>query len=108
MQPVQLTPIGTELALKWSNGEEAFIPLETLRRACPCASCQGETDVMGTVHRPPQKPYGPGSFQLVQCALVGGYGFQPRWADGHGTGIDSWDYLRRLAERSREVGTGPG
>lgn len=103
MQPVQLTPIGSELALKWADGEETFISLETLRRGCPCASCQGETDVMGTVHRPPQKPYGPGSFQLAQYSLVGGYGFQPRWADGHGTGIFSWDYLRRLAGDSYGV-----
>jgi len=101
MQPVELTQIGSELALKWPDGQEDFIPLETLRRGCPCASCMGEQDVMGKVHRPPTKPYGPGAFSLVQSSWVGGYGFQPRWADGHGTGIYSWEYLRRLAADSK-------
>jgi DUF971 family protein len=29
--------------------------------------------------------------------LVGGYAIQPQWADGHSTGIFSYQYLRRLA-----------
>jgi DUF971 family protein len=29
---------------------------------------------------------------------VGGYGIQPVWADGHDSGIYSFDYLRKLAE----------
>jgi len=28
---------------------------------------------------------------------VGGYAIQPVWADGHATGIYSFDYLRRIA-----------
>jgi DUF971 family protein len=28
---------------------------------------------------------------------VGGYAIQPVWADGHATGIFSFDYLRRVA-----------
>ena len=28
--------------------------------------------------------------------MVGGYGWKPRWADGHATGIYSIGYLRRL------------
>lgn len=94
-----MTPIGSELALKWPDGREDYIPLEYLRRHCPCAGCQGETDALGQVHRAPTQPYGPGAFTLVHSTPVGGYGFQPRWGDGHGTGIYSWDYLRRLAER---------
>ncbi|HAB17610.1 MAG TPA: DUF971 domain-containing protein [Verrucomicrobiota bacterium] len=101
MAPVLLTPIGTELAIKWADGTEDFIPLETLRRACPCASCAGEKDALGQVHKPTPRPYGPAAFSLVSSALVGGYGFQPRWGDGHGTGIFSWDYLRHLAARGQ-------
>src|SRR5579862_7948774 len=37
MRPADLQLIGTELAIKWADGRESFIPLETLRRACPCA-----------------------------------------------------------------------
>jgi hypothetical protein len=32
---------------------ESFIPLESLRRHCPCAGCQGEPDIMG---QSPQRP----------------------------------------------------
>jgi len=28
---------------------------------------------------------------------VGGYAIQPVWADGHNTGIYSFEYLRRVA-----------
>ena len=88
--------IGSELALAWSDGGESYFPLETLRRACPCAGCAGEPDVTGTVVRP-QNDYTPASFVLRSYEFVGGYGFQPRWGDGHATGIYSFDYLRRLA-----------
>ncbi len=93
-----MTVIGSELALRWPGGQEDYIPLETLRRQCPCASCQGERDIMGNLHKPPTRPYGPGAFELKQGDFVGGYGYQPRWMDGHSTGIYSWDYLKRIAD----------
>lgn len=103
MRPVQFTPIGSELALLWSDGREDYIPMETLRKQCPCANCMGEQDIMGNVHRPPQKPYGPGAFTWIEATPVGGYAFQPRWGDGHNTGIYSWEYLRHLADRLRQA-----
>lgn len=42
MQPVDMQVVGTELAVKWSDGGEDFVALETLRRFCPCAGCLGE------------------------------------------------------------------
>lgn len=97
MRPADLQIIGTELAIKWEDGAESFIGLETLRRACPCAGCTGERDVMGQLHKGPDKPLLPRSFQLTRIANVGGYGVTPIWADGHGTGIYSFEYLARLA-----------
>lgn len=87
--------IGRELAVLWSDGHETYLTLEDLRRACPCAVCNGEPDVLGRGERPDVK-HTPPSFELVSYELVGGYGFQPRWADGHATGIYSTGYLRRL------------
>ena len=49
MQPVDIQQIGSELAIKWDDGGENFIPLEKLRRCCPCAGCKGEVDIMGNV-----------------------------------------------------------
>jgi DUF971 family protein len=91
--------IGNELALAWNDGTESFLQLETLRRACPCAACGGEPDVLGKVVRP-NVTYSPESFQLTGFDIVGGYALQPRWADGHSTGIYSFTYLRRLGQAS--------
>ena len=94
--------IGQELAIKWDDGSESFVLLEKLRRACPCANCQGERDVMGNLHRGPAHPLTAQSFQLVRVERVGGYALQPVWADGHNTGLYPFDYLRRLAGTSVE------
>jgi DUF971 family protein len=97
VRPADLQVIGAELAVKWQDGRESFIPLETLRRACPCAGCMGETDVLGHLHKGPEIALTPRSFQLTRLTPVGGYGIQPAWADGHGSGIFSFEYLARLA-----------
>ena len=97
LRNVQL--IGDNLAIAWNDGTESFLQFETLRRACPCAACGGEPDVLGHVLRP-QVSYTEKSFQLAGFDLIGGYALQPRWADGHSTGIYSFTYLRRLAHDS--------
>lgn len=97
MQPLDIQVVGNELAIKWEDSSESYIPLRRLREACPCAACKGETDVMGHVHKGPQQNLSPQSFQQRSFQRVGGYGIQPVWADGHSTGIFSFDYLRHLA-----------
>ena len=84
-----------ELALAWGDGEETYLALTHLRKACPCAACQGEPDVTGKVIRP-QVSHEERSFQLLSFEMVGGYALQCRWADGHNTGIYSYEYLRSL------------
>lgn len=91
--------IGNELALAWNDQTESYFALEFLRRACPCAACGGEPDVLGNVSRP-HVTYTDKSFQLTGFDLVGGYALQPRWADGHSSGIYSFTYLRRLGQAS--------
>lgn len=92
----QCAAIGGELALSFADGREVFLPLPLLRRACPCASCQGEPDALGRVIRP-KVEHGPRAFDLAGIDIVGGYAIQPRWADGHGTGIYTFPYLLKLA-----------
>ena len=106
MRPTDLTPFGEELAIKWDDGTESFVRLETLRRFCPCAACMGEQDIFGQTYQAPKRPYGPLAFQLAGLTHVGGYGAQPRWADGHGTGIYTWDYLKRVADTEQSGGVG--
>lgn len=97
VRPSDLQIIGAELAIKWDNGAESYISLENLRRACPCAACQGERDVLGQLHKGPEQTLLPRSFQLTRLVNVGGYGITPIWADGHATGIYPFDYLARIA-----------
>jgi len=98
MRPVDVQQIGEELALKWDDGSETYLPLESLRRACPCAGCRGERDVMGNLYRGPEAPLSAAAFQLVRVVPVGDYALQPVWADGHASGIYPFDYLRKTGE----------
>jgi DUF971 family protein len=98
MQPVDIQPIGEELAIKWDDGTESFIPLEKLRRHCPCAGCKGEVDIMGNLYKNPERPFTPQAFELRSLTRIGTYAIQPNWADGHSSGMYSWEYLRRVAE----------
>ena len=95
INPNRVEIIGGELAIAWNDGLESCYPLESLRRACPCAVCQGEADVLGTVERP-SRVYQPNSFQIHSLGSVGGYALQPVWQDGHSTGLFAFSYLRQL------------
>ncbi|MEO6034114.1 MAG: DUF971 domain-containing protein [Verrucomicrobiota bacterium] len=100
MRPNDIQQIGDELAIRWDDGTETFVRLETLRRHCPCAGCKGEVDVMGNLYRSPEKPLTAAAFQLRNISMVGGYAIQPTWGDGHGSGLFSFDYLKHVAEAS--------
>ena len=81
-----------QLAIAWNDGLESFFKFEMLRRACPCAACGGEPDVLDNISRR-GITYTDKSFRLIGFDLVGGYALQPRWADGHSTGIYSFTYF---------------
>lgn len=98
LEPKLVQVIGDEFAISWNDGDETFLRLEFLRRACPCAACGGEPDVLGNIMRP-EVTYSSASFELRGWEFVGGYAIQPRWGDGHSTGIYSYQYLKRLALR---------
>ncbi len=102
MRIERVDTIGETLAIRWDDGSESFLRLESLRRHCPCAGCKGEVDIMGNLYKGPERVLGLDAFVLRGMATVGGYGLQPTWADGHNSGIFSFDYLRRLAESDDE------
>lgn len=89
--------IGEELCLTFDDGVEVYLPLPMLRRACPCAACQGEPDALGRVVKP-RVELTENSLKLRQIAGVGSYALQLFWQDGHGTGIYSFPYLRELSQ----------
>ena len=89
--------IMNELCLRFDDGVEVFLPLEMLRRACPCARCQGEPDALGRVVKP-ICDYVAKAFELRTIERIGGYAVRPTWGDGHATGIYTLNYLRDLAK----------
>jgi DUF971 family protein len=91
-----IASIGGELAVAWQDGTETYLGLDSLRQACPCATCKGEPDAMGRVVRPPVN-YSGKSFDLIRIEVVGGYAVRLGWGDGHSTGIYSFEYLRSLS-----------
>ena len=97
LEPTNIQQIGNELAIQWNDGTESYLDLQFLRRACPCAACGGEPDVLGNIMRPTVS-FSDNSFELTGFEIVGGYAIQPRWADGHGSGIYSFQYLRRISQ----------
>lgn len=92
---IQQAVVGDQLAVAFDDGVECYLPLTLLRRACPCAACQGEPDALGRVVRPVPS-IGDEGFGLTKIDTVGGYALQLFWRDGHSTGIYTFDYLRRL------------
>src|SRR3954447_18745378 len=97
LEPTNIQQIGNEVAIQWNDNTESYLGLELLRRACPCAGCGGEPDVLGNMSRP-TVTYSDNSFTLRGFTLVGGYALQPQWADGHKPGIYSFQSLLRLSE----------
>lgn len=93
--PKAIAIVGNEIAFAWNDGIEQFISLRVLREACPCAVCEGESDVMGNKIALKKKLMAE-SFVLKKYEFVGGYGIQFFWGDGHSTGIYSVSYLKNI------------
>jgi DUF971 family protein len=79
------------LEITFDDGTEARLPFEFLRVLSPSAEVRG--------HGPGQEVLQVGKREVDIEALepVGNYAVQPRFSDGHDTGIYSWDYLHHLA-----------
>ena len=74
--------------IDWADGHLGVLPHEVLRGFCPCAHCQGHQGAIRFV--------GGGNLLLAELEEVGNYAIRLEWADGHGTGLYSFRYLREL------------
>jgi DUF971 family protein len=86
------------LLVEWGDGTIHHIPFAELRRACPCAVCAGEFGWAGRFATDPELR--PGEDELADISLVGAYGLNSLWADGHSTGIYTFERLRALGDRT--------
>ena len=109
MQLKKLTRIDSSgLLLLWDDGHREVISLKTLRDACPCAGCKGET-VLGRHYGPPPIDYdAPGRYELKSATPVGNYAIRLSWGDQHADGMYSWELLRALCECEECMGRRSG
>jgi len=94
--PTNIQIIGREVAIAWSDGVETYHDFEKLRAASPSAANLGERDILGNQYG----GNGPKSFPGVEVLgweIVGNYALRFMFTDGHGSGLYSYDYLRKLA-----------
>ncbi|MDE2730399.1 MAG: DUF971 domain-containing protein [Bacteroidota bacterium] len=80
----------------WADKHTCRFPLDGLKRACPCADCQGHEKM----HLLPD----PALFKVpalmkwtkVRAELAGSVGVRLIWDDGHSSGIYTWERLRAM------------
>ena len=85
------------LEVAFNDGAHFRIPFELMRIYSPSAEVQG--------HGPGQEVLQTGKRQvgIDDIQAVGHYAVQPRFSDGHDTGIFSWDYLYHLGANEAEL-----
>jgi len=87
------------LQIKWQDGHISQYDFDTLRRHCPCAECRTTPQGMANVGEVPDKLKDAKGDLAAPDAVkfVGSYAINIQFADGHGTGIYTWPYLRELS-----------
>ncbi len=97
-QPTALTvhQASRVLEVSFDDGQTFRIPFELMRVYSPSAEVQG--------HGPGQEVLQTGKreVEIVEIAPVGHYAVQPRFSDGHDSGIFSWSYLYQLGSEQAE------
>lgn len=94
IQPTDITAEASTrtLAIRWLDGHHSAYGWEWLRWRCPCAECQGEMGIPGKLQSTERLTAE--QTELTNVVLVGAYGLQLYWADGHSYGIYSFQWLR--------------
>ena len=82
------------LAIGWADGAESLIDVRALRLACGCANCIDEWSGKPLL----EEGSIPADIAPRGIQPVGRYAIQIDWSDGHNTGIDPFDRLRKLAD----------
>ncbi len=82
--PIEIVGLGRDtVRIVWDEDHEGTYGARDLRIGCRCAGCIDEMTGIRTLD--PDKV--PADIRVTDMALVGGYGLQIRYSDGHFTGI---------------------
>ncbi|HWA27662.1 MAG TPA: DUF971 domain-containing protein [Lacunisphaera sp.] len=93
--PVDIQLIGTEVAIRWDDGQESYITFATLRAASPSAEVKGERDIFGTVYGG-EAPRDYRTVEVTGWERIGNYAIRFEFSDGHRTGLYPYELLRQL------------
>ncbi len=91
------------LRIIWDDGHETELPFTFLRRHCPCAVCRDEWT--GESLLDPAAV--PETLGATGADVVGNYALSFSFSDGHGTGIYTFEMLRKLC-RCEDCAHHPG
>lgn len=101
--PLEIVGLGKpEVRFVWDEGDEDLWSARALRLRCTCALCQSEL----TGERILDPSTIPEDLTITHMALVGNYGLNVHFSDGHTTGIYRFAFL--LQNRPDQGATGPG
>jgi DUF971 family protein len=103
--PTAMRREGDGLRIDWTDGVSTFVTWRTLRKQCPCATCNDDRS------KPPD-PFrvlsaaevAAGPPNPVQMQPLGHYAYKITWNDGHDTGIYPLELLRKLSVSNSELG----
>lgn len=81
-----------ELKITWEDDHVSVYTFKLLRQNCPCALCRDEWS--GEMLLDPDSI--PENIRASRAEMVGNYALAFGFSDGHGTGIYSFENLRKL------------
>ena len=90
--PLEIHREDDRLVITWDEDHQGDYSARDLRIACQCAECREE--FTGRLLLDPHSV--PPDIRADRVSLVGGYGFQVHWSDGHYAGIYTYEYVRSL------------
>lgn len=89
--PLEIVGLGkTEIRFVWDEGDQTVVDARQLRCGCVCAMCRSEA----TGEKILDESTVPLEVTVTHMALVGNYGLNVHFSDGHTTGIYRFRELR--------------
>ncbi len=98
--------LGSGLEIIFADAKKITLNSKTLRKNCPCASCQAKRG--DSSHDTPLSPKSGRSLlnvisatsdeelDLKQIWMLGNYALGMKWGDGHDSGIYTFEFLKSL------------
>ncbi len=100
LRPLDVQIIGSEIAIRWSDGGESYIEFATLRANSPSAEVKGEQDIFGNQYGG-EAPKNHTGVEVLGWEHVGNYALRFDFSDKHRTGLYSYALLKQLGELPR-------